>query len=169
MQIELRRFKAYHARSEETLNFTADIYVDGKRAGTVDNDGRGGCCSIYFLDFATGERVQKHVEALPPEPNPSGGPPLKMDMDFFFMLLAGKAVTKAEEAKAQRRRARYAMDARVRGLYPFAGLYTALNGATYEVFLALKVNDEGAARREVEKMAARRKGSNVEVTRLFVV
>lgn len=42
MKIELKNVHFSEALSEETNAFTADIYVNGKKAGYARNDGRGG-------------------------------------------------------------------------------------------------------------------------------
>lgn len=42
MQIVLKNVKNHADMSEETNCFSATIYVDGKKVGTVKNDGRGG-------------------------------------------------------------------------------------------------------------------------------
>ena len=43
MKIELKNVKISESLSEETTAFTADIFVNGKKAGYARNDGRGGC------------------------------------------------------------------------------------------------------------------------------
>lgn len=43
MNIELKNVKYAAFASEETSCFEAAVYVDGKRAGDVSNEGRGGC------------------------------------------------------------------------------------------------------------------------------
>jgi hypothetical protein len=43
MKISLKNVKTCEFASEETTCFEATVYVDGKRAFTVANDGRGGC------------------------------------------------------------------------------------------------------------------------------
>lgn len=165
MQIELRKFKAYPARSEETLNFTADFFVDGRRAGCVENDGRGGSCHVLYVDAKVREAVRAHIATLPPEESPYG--PLTMDEDFFFATLADKALRAQDEARAARKRARYAMDARVRGMHAFVGRFKA-GADEYEVLLALKTDDVTVARAEVEKSAARKKGAVTQVERISV-
>ena len=43
MKIELKNVKFSEAMSEETNAFTADLYVNGKKAGYCKNTGQGGC------------------------------------------------------------------------------------------------------------------------------
>lgn len=47
MKIELKNVKISESLSEETTAFTADIFVDGKKAGYARNDGRGGCTEYH--------------------------------------------------------------------------------------------------------------------------
>lgn len=41
MNFELKKLKISKAQSEETIAFTASLYVDGKKIGHVSNSGRG--------------------------------------------------------------------------------------------------------------------------------
>jgi len=43
MKIELKNVKHSEFASRETDCFQASVYIDGKKAGTVGNDGQGGC------------------------------------------------------------------------------------------------------------------------------
>ena len=47
MNIELKKIKFSEHLSEETNAFTADLYINGKNAGYVKNDGHGGCTDYY--------------------------------------------------------------------------------------------------------------------------
>lgn len=46
MRIELKKVTYSAALSEETNAFTADIWINGKKAGTARNSGHGGCTDI---------------------------------------------------------------------------------------------------------------------------
>lgn len=50
LKIELKKFSASERFSEETLLFKADIYLDGKKVGWVENEGRGGPCNEHFTE-----------------------------------------------------------------------------------------------------------------------
>lgn len=63
MKVELRRLKIVERMSQETICFVADVYVDGKKVGTAENDGRGGQTSVE-VDQVTRARIRAHVEAL---------------------------------------------------------------------------------------------------------
>lgn len=45
--IELRKVKHHRALSEETDAFTAEVWIDGRKYGTVENTGKGGCHSYH--------------------------------------------------------------------------------------------------------------------------
>lgn len=49
-EVTVRNYKPVHALSEETLAFTATIYLDGKRAGVASNQGHGGPNRYDFPD-----------------------------------------------------------------------------------------------------------------------
>lgn len=50
MKIELGSYKHSPSLSEETRAFTANIYIDGKKVGTVKNQGHGGPDQFRFDD-----------------------------------------------------------------------------------------------------------------------
>lgn len=43
MKIELKKISFNERMSDETNCFIADLYINGKKVGSCDNDGRGGC------------------------------------------------------------------------------------------------------------------------------
>jgi hypothetical protein len=49
-EVTVRGYKPVDALSEETVAFTATIYLDGERAGEVSNHGRGGANRYHFAD-----------------------------------------------------------------------------------------------------------------------
>jgi len=68
MNITVKNVKIAEFASEETLCFQATVYVDGKRAFTAHNDGRGG--SNFYYPLKGGNRdaiksVVKYAAALP--------------------------------------------------------------------------------------------------------
>lgn len=50
MKLELKNVKIHPDMSEETNCFSATLWVDGKRAASCRNDGRGGSTDVYFKD-----------------------------------------------------------------------------------------------------------------------
>ena len=65
MKITLKNILHSQFASHETLCFEASIYVDGKRRGTVENDGRGGCNNEWWDDREFGKSVYEHIKTLP--------------------------------------------------------------------------------------------------------
>jgi hypothetical protein len=63
MKIELRKFKMLKGLSQETLCFTADVYIDGVKAGEVSNEGHGGPHS--FSPHALADRLRAYASSLP--------------------------------------------------------------------------------------------------------
>lgn len=66
MQVEIKNVKYAAFASEETSCFEATVYIDGKRVGTVGNDGHGGCHRWHPHTLQTA--LDDHAKAtLPPE------------------------------------------------------------------------------------------------------
>lgn len=64
MKIELRNVKHAVFASHETPCMSASIYIDGKKAGEVSNDGCGG--PYDFSNFETERRLNEYGASLPP-------------------------------------------------------------------------------------------------------
>lgn len=69
MQIELRGIKHSAFASEETPCFGATVYLDGEKAGTVSNHGRGGAC--LFFPITLKDRLDAYASTLPIRKSPS--------------------------------------------------------------------------------------------------
>lgn len=63
MKIELKNVKYSDFASHETHCFEASVYIDGKRAGIVSNDGQGG--SNNYDSRALVEALKEHAKTLP--------------------------------------------------------------------------------------------------------
>jgi len=63
--ITLKNVKLHADMSEETDCFSASIYVGGKLAGTVKNNGRSGCNRYYWQDRAIGQQVEEWAKQQP--------------------------------------------------------------------------------------------------------
>jgi hypothetical protein len=63
MKIELKNVKYAAFASQETSCFEATVYVDGKKAGTADNNGRGGPTTVRPWPLA--ERINAYAATLP--------------------------------------------------------------------------------------------------------
>lgn len=69
MKLEIKNIRYFPTRSEETNNFTADIYVDGVKVGRADNTGQGGPTSYYVIKnelVGKLKAAEKYAESLPP-------------------------------------------------------------------------------------------------------
>jgi len=64
MFIELKNVKHAAFASHETNCFEATVYIDGKRAGTVSNEGYGGCNSYHPQELE--DRLNAYAKTLPP-------------------------------------------------------------------------------------------------------
>jgi hypothetical protein len=65
MKIELRKVSHYPRLSEETAAFNADLYIDGVKRGTVENEGKGGCNNVH--PWQVMEEINKYAATLPSE------------------------------------------------------------------------------------------------------
>jgi hypothetical protein len=101
--IELKKVQIFLAGSEETICFTADIYVDSIKAGYAKNDGHGGCTfySAYPGQHALINKAEAYCKTLPDiildisEDNKSS---LKMNLEHFIDEIIDKEVAKKENA-----------------------------------------------------------------------
>jgi hypothetical protein len=83
MQITLKNVKYSEFASQETYCFEATIYLDGKKAGQVRNDGQGGC--NFYYPHTIEEAINAYAVTLPPVV--SGGITLNHDADWLIMNL----------------------------------------------------------------------------------
>ena len=85
MKVELKKCKVYPRLSKETIAFNAEVWIDGKKAGDVENDGNGGNNRVYFADRKLKDKFSAYCKSLPPDQSEYG--PLDMDDDLFISLL----------------------------------------------------------------------------------
>lgn len=57
MNIDLKNIKVYDELSEETLCFTATLYIDGVNRGEVSNRGQGGCNDFDDISWKEEEKI----------------------------------------------------------------------------------------------------------------
>lgn len=80
-RVELKSLKVRHGSSEETLAFTATIYLDGQIAGRAENWGRGGMTMLTrFHDGRSGE-FKGNLSGL--EEFASSLPDMEVDFDWM--------------------------------------------------------------------------------------
>lgn len=65
MKIELRKVAHYPRMSQETEAFNADLYIDGVKRGTVQNEGMGGPNVVH--PWQLGKEIEEYAKTLPPE------------------------------------------------------------------------------------------------------
>lgn len=68
MNIELKNIKHHAALSEETNAFSASLYIDGKKAGTAENTGKGGQTLVraYGENRDIVRKAEDYCRDLPP-------------------------------------------------------------------------------------------------------
>lgn len=67
MNVELKNVKNHPDMSQETPCFSATIYLDGKKIGSVQNNGHGGCNSYYWNDHTAAKRLTAWADQQPTE------------------------------------------------------------------------------------------------------
>jgi hypothetical protein len=89
MKIELKSLKIYDRMSEETIAFTADVYVNGKKVAYAKNDGCGG--STYYnrypnSDNALLNEAEAYCKSLPPEKSTLGDKTLELPQSLESVI-----------------------------------------------------------------------------------
>jgi len=100
MKLELKKIKIGPG-SEETTQFTAELYVNGKLAAHCDNSGKGGCTDIRAYEPGQRELVaqaEAFCKTLPPVKSSFGGE-YPMDLEGWV----DEQVYKAESEKEIKR------------------------------------------------------------------
>lgn len=75
MDIKLKNLKIYNGLSEETIAFTSDVYINGKKVAYAKNDGQGG--STWYSPYPDADRTllasaETYCKELPPEKSTFG-------------------------------------------------------------------------------------------------
>ena len=83
MNAELRKVKEYAELSHDSIAFNAELWIDGKLAAHVEDDGHGGSVFFRYVDRTHGKSkfetaFEAWLSAMPPVPCDDFGP---MDMD----------------------------------------------------------------------------------------
>ena len=89
MKIELKALRIYDKMSEETIAFTADVYVNGKKVAYAKNDGHGG--STYYHPYPNADRAllkaaEDYCKALPPEKSTYGDKTLELPQSLESVI-----------------------------------------------------------------------------------
>lgn len=67
MHIELKRFKEFPERSDETIAFRADLFVDNMLVAYVSNTGKGACHMYVPAMSHDLRRTEDHARTLHPD------------------------------------------------------------------------------------------------------
>ena len=95
MKVELKRVKIANNMSQETVAFTADLWVNSAKIADLRNDGRGGpnhIMPIMVKNESTIDRLMEFVkwcEAQPPYKDGGYGD-ITMTADFYIALMLEK-------------------------------------------------------------------------------
>lgn len=84
MKFELKNISYDSRRSEETAAYSAILYIDGKKAGTVSNGGHGGCDNQYLEKWVDRAAVEAYIKANhPPLESEFGSDPIPCDLELL--------------------------------------------------------------------------------------
>lgn len=98
----LKAVRVNHALSEETLCFSASLYVDGRKVATIGNRGHGGPDEVAWT---TPEDEARTLAAMPPVPNTYGAPGEVWEPATGFEITIAEMVQVEDERKAAKRQA----------------------------------------------------------------
>jgi hypothetical protein len=120
MKIELKNIKHSEFASHETNCYEATIYIDGKKAGIVENDGRGGCDSVHPFELAV--KIDEYAKTLPKMSIGTGSNAVEIEQNYETIF--GDLLAEWLHAKDLKRAlSRYVMFTRDDGrLYQSAGM-----------------------------------------------
>jgi hypothetical protein len=113
MKIELKRISYNSRLSQETSAYAADVWVNGVKRGTVQNDGHGGPDLIFPHTLA--QEIETYAKTLPPTKFHDMTLPQSAESIFGKLLdqhLVGKALQRKMKTKI---------------------LFTAADGKVYEM------------------------------------
>jgi len=111
MQIELKNFRFYDRLSEETLCFTANIWVNGTKCGSAENRGYGGETDYHHEGTEASKELIKQAEEyclkLPPIiwQSSVSGKDLSLDMNltrYIDELVSALVKKKDDESIAKK-------------------------------------------------------------------
>lgn len=98
MKFELKNISYNSRLSEETAAYSATLFIDGKKAGTVSNHGHGGCDNQHLEKWVDLAAVEAYIKANhPPLESEFGSDPIPCDLELLCARLLdehllGKAI-----------------------------------------------------------------------------
>ena len=114
MKIELKNIKHSEFASQETHCFQATIYLDGKRVGTVENQGHGGCDFVHPHQVA--QQIDDYAKTLPKTVcdfiDPETGKPAEMEQshETIFGEIVNNWLVAKDLKRAMSKRVLYLKD-----------------------------------------------------------
>jgi len=96
--IQLKNVKIAWHMSEGTTAFTASLYIDGKKAADVKNEGRGGDNHPRFMDRELEKEFKEFCLTIP-----YPGESYSMTYDSFIGILLGEWISNDDWKKACRK------------------------------------------------------------------
>lgn len=111
VEITLKKVSINNALSEETICFSADVYVNGIKSGFASNRGHGGNTDVHDLGTPESKeairRAEEYCKTLPDVPYGSGMEgSFKMDLEYFIDSLVEEEMKKKEGSALERKLAK---------------------------------------------------------------
>jgi len=108
MKIELKSLKIYDSLSEETIAFTAYVYVNDKKVASAKNDGHGGSTYIHRYpnaDPALLDSAENYYKELPPTKYESNGKVIEIKQTIEDVIddLVYQAYNEKEKKKIEKK------------------------------------------------------------------
>lgn len=101
MKLELKNLKVHDDMSDDSLAFSAVLYVEGKKAANLLDDGNGGEIRIDSYGIPGGkeliEKASEYANALPDHQSEYG--PLQMNLEFLISLMIEDIQNEKHRAK----------------------------------------------------------------------
>jgi hypothetical protein len=108
MEIKLKNIHVDFRLSEETNAFTADLFINGKNAGTAINDGHGGMTTCRAKDREGAELIRDAeiwCEQLPREVmqyDDGSKHTMSVSLDYYLDTMVDEHIAKKEQARIEK-------------------------------------------------------------------
>ena len=89
MKIEVKAVKVHHDMSEETLCFSGNLYVDGKKICQISNRGNGGCHE-YYMTREEEKKLNDWCKSNLPKWKMSNGEEMDTDLEMHISNLVNE-------------------------------------------------------------------------------
>lgn len=113
MKIQLKNIKHSPFASQETHCYEASVYFDGKKAGTVSNDGHGGCDMEYRENKEVWDTMTAYIEDMPSTESDMGGGrkfTMKPSLESICCNLVNDHLTTKDLKRLLKNRVLYVLD-----------------------------------------------------------